>query len=105
MLSNLKDVPSIEYVPGFHGKMIHTEHMTFAYWQIDDGASIGDHHHIHEQVINVHEGQIKMTIGGEEHILGHGDVYVIAPNVPHSGIALSPCKILDVFSPVREDYK
>ena len=31
---NLKDIPSKELLPGFSGKMIHTENMTLAYWDI-----------------------------------------------------------------------
>ena len=34
-----------------------------------------------------------------------GQVFVIPPDVPHSGRALTRCRVLDVFAPVREDYR
>ena len=35
----------------------------------------------------------------------NGDVIVIPSNIPHSGRALTKCILMDVFSPVREEYK
>ncbi len=46
-----------------------------------------------------------MTLDGEVRQLEAGTVAVIPSNVKHSGLALSDCKITDVFYPVREDYK
>jgi quercetin dioxygenase-like cupin family protein len=37
--------------------------------------------------------------------LAAGDVVVIPGGVTHSARSLTPCRILDVFSPVREDYR
>jgi quercetin dioxygenase-like cupin family protein len=105
MKMNLKDIPEIEYVSGFFGRMIHTDSTTLAYWSIKKGAQLPEHHHIHEQVINVFEGELQMVIGGEKMILGPGDTYSIPSNVPHSGVALTDCRVLDVFTPAREDYK
>lgn len=34
-----------------------------------------------------------------------GTLVVIPPNIPHSGKALTPCKLMDIFSPVRSEYK
>ncbi len=105
MKFNIKDVPKVEYMPGFFGRMVHTDKTTLAFWEIKEGAILPEHHHIHEQVVNVFEGQFQMTIGGNEMILGPGDTFAIPSNVPHSGKALGDCKILDVFTPAREDYK
>ena len=51
------------------------------------------------------EGVLELTVNGEVFQLGPGDIFVIAPNLPHSGRALSACQVLDVFAPVREDYR
>ena len=51
------------------------------------------------------EGKLKMQIGNEEFVLEPGIVKVIPSNTPHSAIALTDCKLIDVFSPVREDYR
>lgn len=104
-LFKLNSVESKEIVPGFHGKMIHTPTMTFAYWQIEKDKSLPEHHHIHEQVVNVLEGEFELTVNGTPHHLTAGDVLIIPPNAPHSGRSITACQILDVFNPVRDDYR
>jgi quercetin dioxygenase-like cupin family protein len=103
-LKKLLEVESKEYMPGFHGRMIHTESMTFAYWDIEPGSSVHEHHHHHEQVVNMLEGEFELVVDGVSKVLQAGDIIVIPGNVPHSGTAISQSKILDVFCPVREDY-
>ena len=64
------------------------------------------HSHPHEQTGMVLEGELTFTVGGETKTLGPGDMYVIPGDVEHKGVAGdAPVKVLDVFSPVREDYK
>ena len=46
-----------------------------------------------------------MIIGGKPYSLTAGMYQVIPSNMPHSAIAATDCKAIDVFSPVREDYK
>jgi quercetin dioxygenase-like cupin family protein len=46
-----------------------------------------------------------MTIGGETMTLQQGDYFVIHSNVPHSAVANVACKVMDVFAPVREEYR
>ena len=94
-----------ELVPGFHVKFVHTNNMTFAYWRIETGAVLPDHSHHHEQVVNLIEGELELNLDGEVRKLAPGQVVIIPPNVPHSGKAVTPCRVIDVFHPVREDYK
>ncbi len=102
---NLKDIEEKELIPGFHVRFVHSQNMTFAYWRIDAGAALPNHAHPHEQVANVSEGEFELTIDGVATILKPGQVAVIPGGVPHCGRAVSACKIIDVFYPVREDYK
>ena len=51
------------------------------------------------------EGEFELTVGGESRVIKAGDVVVIPGNTPHSGKAVTDCRILDVFHPVRDDYK
>jgi quercetin dioxygenase-like cupin family protein len=51
------------------------------------------------------EGKLKMQIGDKEVVLESGHVQVIPSNTPHSADALTACTLIDVFSPVREDYR
>lgn len=94
-----------EMVPGYRARFVHSERMTEAYWEIDAGAPLKGHRHPQEQIVNMLEGQFELTVDGVAHLLGPGTVFVIPPNVPHSGRAITDCRILDVWAPVREDYR
>lgn len=63
------------------------------------------HAHPHEQIGYVARGAIEFTIGEEKVVVRAGDGYVIPGNVPHSCLALEDSLALDIFSPVREEYK
>jgi quercetin dioxygenase-like cupin family protein len=104
-MHTLQDLPAREVMPGFQGKLIHSANMTFVFWEIDEGSLLPEHHHPHEQVATVFEGQFEMTIDGRTEVLHPGTVTVIPSNARHSGRALTKCRILDVFAPVREDYR
>lgn len=101
----LDEIPTLEYFPGFHGRMIHTEHMTLAFWEVEQGAEVPEHSHHHEQLLQVLEGVFLFSLNGEVAEYRSGDVVVIPPHSPHSGKAITECKLMDIFSPVREDYK
>ena len=98
-------VPEKELVPGIYARLIHLEGMSVARVRIEEGAILPEHAHVHEQVTNLLAGQLEMTVGGQTKVCTAGDVVVIPANVPHSARALSPCDLIDVFQPVREDYK
>ncbi|WP_273272719.1 cupin domain-containing protein [Maribacter polysiphoniae] len=102
---NLSDIPSKEIMPGYHGKLIHSKNMTMAFWEVEKDAEVPEHSHMNEQIMHVMEGEFKFTLNGNTKVYGPGDVVLIASNVPHSGKALTPCKLMDVFSPTREEYK
>lgn len=105
MIHHLSNLIAREVFPGFVGKFVHTDTMTFAYWEIKKGSSLPEHFHIHEQVVNMLEGEFEITLEGNPNPLQPGSVLVIPSNAKHSGRAITDCKILDVFHPVREDYK
>ena len=102
---DLKNIPEKEIVPGYKVKFVHSENMTFAYWDIEAGASLPEHAHMHEQVSNLIEGEFEMTVEGKKQVLKPGSVVVIPSNAAHSGQAITHCRIIDVFYPVREDYR
>ncbi|MEO9869237.1 cupin domain-containing protein [Ekhidna sp.] len=100
----LDKINSKEILPGYTVRFVHSERMTFAYWDVKKGSPLPEHSHHHEQVANVLEGEYELTVNGETKRLVPGDVAVIPSNIPHSGVAITDCKLLDVFAPVREDY-
>ena len=102
---NLNNIKAKEIIPGYHVKFVHSDNMTEAYWHVDAGAVAPDHSHPHEQIVNVLEGEFELTVNGEPKQLKPGCVVVIPPEAKHSGRAITDCQIMDVFYPVREDYR
>ncbi len=94
-----------EILPKFKAAFAHSEHMTVAHWIVGKDAVLPEHSHIHEQIVNVVEGEFELNIGEESRVLSRGRVAVIPSNVVHSGRALTECLIIDAFYPVREDYR
>ena len=105
LFHNLQDIENKEIFPGYTVRFIHSERMTLAYWTIREGAALPEHSHPHEQVCNVFEGRFQLTIDGETKVLEAGSVAVIPSESKHSAIALTDCRVMDVFQPVREDYQ
>ena len=105
MSLNLSTIVPKEIMPGLHGKLVHTETMSLVFWDVEKNAVVPNHHHIHEQIMHVIEGEFEFTLDGETKVYHPGDIVPIASNIPHSGRALTPCKLMDVFSPARDEYK
>jgi len=101
----LDKLPARELVPGFTAKLVHTEQVTVAHVKAVKGSTLPEHHHPHEQVTNVMSGKLEMTVDGVTQVCEAGTIVTIPSNVPHSAKALTDCEIIDVFQPVREDYK
>ena len=102
---NLTSIDQQELIPGFSVRFVHSEKMTLAYWDIKAGSVLPEHSHPHEQVAaQVISGEFELSLEGETRVMRPGDVAVIPSNAIHSGKAITDCQLLDVFSPVREDY-
>lgn len=101
----IAELPQNEVKEGFKARFVHTEYTTLGFWEVTKGAILPTHAHVHEQVTQVLEGKFEMTIDGKTQVYTNGEVAVIPSNVLHGGIALTDCKIFDIFSPVRDDYK
>ena len=95
----------IEPVPGCRMRTPFGEHMMLSYLEMDAGAEVPLHHHPHEQGGMLLQGRLQLTIGDETRVVEAGAMFLIPPNVPHRAVAIDgPVVVLDVFSPVREDY-
>jgi len=86
---------------GFEG-----ETMMIVQTEILPGCSVPEHSHPHEQLGVVKAGRVRLTIGDNARDLAAGDVFAIPPNIPHSAdcIGEEVTLVLDIFSPVREDF-
>jgi unsaturated pyranuronate lyase len=85
-------------------QMIHTAAMTLARVTLRQGAVVPMHEHEHEQISTVLEGRVRFVVGGEERVMEAGSSVPLPANVPHEVEALIDSVMLDVFSPVREDW-
>lgn len=107
-MSPFKHTDQIEsrtLLPGFHARMVHTDGLTIAHFRIEAGSKLPLHDHPHEQVSNIIEGTLEMTVGEETFACTPGMIVTIPGHTPHSAIALTDCWVIDIFRPVREDYQ
>lgn len=102
---DINKIKSVEMFAGFTAKFIHTENLTLGFWEVKKDAVLPEHSHINEQVTQVLEGELELTIDGKTAIYRAGCLVVIPPNITHGGKAITDCKLFDVFHPSREDYK
>ncbi|HXN86814.1 MAG TPA: cupin domain-containing protein [Candidatus Binataceae bacterium] len=93
----------VERLAGWRGRAFNSENMTFAHYEFDAGASIHEHCHSNEEVWNVIEGQMEVTIGGVSRVAGPGAVAVVPPNTAHSVRAVTNGKAIVVDQPTRRD--
>jgi quercetin dioxygenase-like cupin family protein len=93
----------IERLPGWFGRYFHSANMTIAHYDFKRGSSIHEHHHPQEEVYEVIDGELEMTIDGETRIVRAGIVAIVPGNVPHSVKALTDGRAIIVDYPLRSD--
>ncbi len=72
--------------------------------EIPSGESAPAHSHPHEQVSYLLDGRAEARVGSETYTLQPGDSMYVAPGTEHEVRALEDCRVLDVFTPQREDF-
>jgi quercetin dioxygenase-like cupin family protein len=74
---------------------------------LEPGMQVNPHRHPFEQLVYIVRGKMRFVVGDEVIVASAGSVMRIPPNVEHYGepIGEEPVLNLDVFSPVREDYR
>ena len=95
-----------ELLSGIIARTFWGQKMLAAVVDLDPDTELPMHSHPHEQLGIVIEGKIEFTINDEVRTLKPGDVYVIPSDVMHAAKTFDQAvKVMDVFSPVREEYK
>jgi quercetin dioxygenase-like cupin family protein len=101
-----KDAAPVEMLPGLIRRVLaSSDVMMLVEFTFEKGVEVPQHTHPHDQVGYVVSGRMRMVIGDHAVECGPGDSYHAPPDVPHSGAALEPSVVVDVFSPPREDYR
>ncbi|MDA9066365.1 cupin domain-containing protein [Flavobacteriales bacterium] len=72
--------------------------------KFEKGALGSPHHHFHTQATYVVKGKFEFEVDGDKQIVEAGDGVYIEPNLLHSAVCLEEGILIDVFSPVREDF-
>ena len=99
------DVPTIDLVPGIKAHIVSAEKITLSFAIGEPNAQLPPHRHPNEQMLIVLDGAMDLAIEGKRYHLESGDVAVLPSNTEHSGyIPDKGCRVIDVFSPPREDF-
>ena len=101
------DVPREQVTPQLSRRLVTGERVMVAQVDLTRGCIVPKHAHVHEQITYVVEGWLCLRVGddgAESYDLRPGDVICLPSNVPHAAEALEDTRVLDVFSPPREDW-
>ncbi len=98
-----RELKTIERLPGWKGKYFDSESMTFGHYVFEAGSSIHEHSHPNEEVWNVIEGQLEVTIGGKTQVAGPGFVAIVPPDTLHFVRAITTGRAIVVDYPLRRD--
>ena len=100
-----RDIPWEEVDKGVKRKIMSwDERLMVVKVQFDKGGVGTLHQHYHSQITHVESGIFEVEIGGEKKVLTSGDAFYIPPNVLHGAVCLEAGVLIDVFSPMREDF-
>jgi quercetin dioxygenase-like cupin family protein len=100
-----REVPWEVTAPGMRRKiMAWDERLMMVRVEFEKGAIGTLHQHPHTQISHVESGIFEVEIGGEKKVLTTGDAFYIPPNVMHGAVCLEAGVLIDIFSPMREDF-
>lgn len=99
------EIPWEEVDKGMRRKiMAYDEKLMLVRVEFETGGVGVLHQHYHSQITHVESGVFEVEIAGEKKVLKGGDAFYIPPNVLHGAVCLEAGVLIDVFSPVREDF-
>lgn len=102
---SIDDYEPVELAPGARARTPYGKHVMLSYLEMDEGSVVPLHSHPHEQGGIMLRGRLELTIAEESRVCTVGDMFIIPPNTPHGARPVDgPAIVLDVFSPIREDY-
>ena len=99
------EIQAVPMVEGVRRKVLsYSDNLMVCEITLEKGSVIAAHAHPHEQITYVISGKCRYTVGEETKEVGAGDSVLIPGNVSHSIVILEDMKVIDVFSPAREDF-
>ncbi|UQZ89017.1 cupin domain-containing protein [Deltaproteobacteria bacterium Smac51] len=99
------EVPSKKIFEGMERKILsHSPQLMTCEVRLTGGTKVPEHQHPHHQCCYVVSGRLRANVAGEVHEIGPGDSVFLDENVPHAMEALEDTRLLDIFSPRRDDF-
>jgi len=96
-----RELPVIVRKPGWRGRFFDSPSMSFVQYEFDAGASIHEHFHPHEEVWQIVEGELDITVDGVTRRVGPSSVAIVPSNTKHSAIAVTDGRAFIVDHPLR----
>lgn len=91
--------------PGMRRKiMAYDERLMLVRVEFETGGVGALHSHYHTQISHVESGAFEVEISGDKQVLRAGDVFYVPPHAVHGAVCLEAGVLIDVFSPMREDF-
>ena len=84
--------------------MVYGERTLLAEIRLGKGAELPPHTHPHEQTGYLVSGRVVFAVDGEKWTAEPGDSWCFAGDVEHSAMAEEDSVVIEVFSPVREEF-
>ena len=102
----MRDEVLSEKMPTYKERRIlaHGEELMCVENAFEPGDKAPWHEHVHAQITYVMEGEFDFNVGGEHRTVTAGDSVYMAPHVYHEVICTKPGKVIDMFSPMRQDF-
>src|ERR1700737_3956818 len=100
-----KGNPWIDICPGIKRQTItsgRTMYQMLA--KLEAGSRMPEHRHPQEQIVHILEGKIRLIVDGPQHELSTGDSFYLASNMQHGVETIEDTRVLDTFSPPRDEY-
>lgn len=100
-----QEQPIVKGAPGVNRKVLaHDEGLMVCEFLLEKDHLLAKHSHPHKQITYVISGHLRYTVGDEVREVKDGDSVLIQPDVLHEVFVLEDTKVIDVFTPAREDF-
>ena len=105
MFTYNRDITAVPAGEGVVRKVLsHSDGLMICEITLEQGSTIAAHAHPHEQITYIISGRCRYTVGEQTREVAAGDSVLIPGNVSHSIVVLETMKVIDAFSPAREDF-
>ena len=102
---NWATIPSESLGDGITRQMVYGERLMICRLTFAPGTVTDAHRHVHEQMTIVEKGRVRFVLGSGEKVFGPGDILLLPSGFWHGATMLDEEVVLiDIFSPIREDF-